>query len=183
MRGCFDTISALTIIDGIEIHLEYLVFAEHLLKFERDIGFAHFSLDRGFVRFIGKHRIAYELLRDGRSAFPASARKVHHDCAGDTQHIHTIMFIEALVFRCNRAFEHVNAHFRKLDRIAILDIEFSEQRSAVVGINAGLLRVVESRRIFIIGQILQPNRCRCSHRNAAGTKNDQHDNKSEHCLA
>ena len=93
------------------------------------------------------------------------------------------MFVEALVFRCDRAFEHVIAHFRKFDRIAILNVEFSEQRGAIVSIDAGLLRIVESRRIFIIGQILQPNRCGCSHRNAAGTKNDQHDNKSEHCLA
>ena len=60
-----DTISTRTVIHGVQVHEEDVVFRVHLLDFDGKVHLADLALKRDIVHLVGEHRVAHELLRDG----------------------------------------------------------------------------------------------------------------------
>ena len=65
LRSRLDTISTRTVIHGVQVHEEDVVFRVHLLDFDGKIHLADLALKRDIVHLVGEHRVAHELLRNG----------------------------------------------------------------------------------------------------------------------
>ena len=115
-----DAISTLTVVDGVQVHLQDLLLGVDLLQFHSDVRLAHLALQRGFLGFIGQYCVAHELLRDGGSALTTGMRHVHPHRAGNAHKVDAVVLVEALVFRGNGALGNVVAHLAELDGVAVL---------------------------------------------------------------
>ncbi len=162
-----DAICALTVVDGVQVHLQDFLLGVDLLQLHGDVRLAHLALQRGFLGLVGQDGIPDELLRDGGSAFTAGVRHIHPYCAGNAHKVDAVVLVEALVFRGHRALGNVVAHLVEFDGIAVLQEELRQQCSAVVGVYLGFLGIVICGSVRVIRQILQPDRAHCHSGNAA----------------
>ena len=65
LRSCLDTISALTIVDRVQVHLEDFVLRVRFFQLNGNIRFANLTLQRRFRSLISQNSISYKLLRNG----------------------------------------------------------------------------------------------------------------------
>ena len=128
LRCSLDAISALTVVNGVQVHLKDFVLRVHFFKLDGDICLAHLALQRGFRCLVGKDGIAHELLGNGGSAFMAGMGNVHPYRTGNTHKVYAVVLVETFVFRCYRALGHVRAHILQVDGVAILKVELGQQR-------------------------------------------------------
>ncbi len=68
----FDAVGAMPIVNGVQIHVEDLVFGVGLFHLNGYVGLAHLALERVVELLVRKDRVTYKLLRDGRRAFGAA---------------------------------------------------------------------------------------------------------------
>ena len=170
-RCSLDAVGTLAVVNGVEVHLKDLVLRVHRLKLNGDVGLAHLTFEGRLLRLIGEDGVADELLGDGGSAFMPGSGHVDPNCAGDAHQVDAVMLVESLVLSGDCATGDMRSHFRKIDRLAILQIEFSEKRFAVVGVHLRLLGRVIRRSVFVVGQVLQPNGAQAEATDAANSQN------------
>ena len=65
LRSCLDTISALTIVDRVQVHLEDFVLRVRFFQLNGNIRFANLTLQRRFRSLISQNSVSYKLLRNG----------------------------------------------------------------------------------------------------------------------
>ena len=65
LGGSLNTIGALAIVNGVQVHLKDFVLGVRFLQFNGDIRFANLTLQRRFRSLIGQDGISHELLRNG----------------------------------------------------------------------------------------------------------------------
>ena len=118
-RG-LDAVGALTVVDGVQVHLQDVLLGVDFLQLDGDVRLAHLALQGRFLRFISQDGVAHELLRDGGSAFAAGMRHIHPHRTGNAHKVDAVVLVEALVFRGNGALGNVVAHLAELDGVAVL---------------------------------------------------------------
>lgn len=114
-----DAVAAVTVVDGVQVHHQQLVFAVFLLHVQRQLSFADFSLDRDVVRFLRQQRVAHKLLRNGGGAFQAAARKVVHERASDARQVNAIVLVESNILGINGGMLDVVGNFVRLNGVAL----------------------------------------------------------------
>ena len=129
LRRGFDAVGAGTVVDGIEVHEQDLVFGVLFLQLDGEIHLAHLALERDIVHLVGQDSVAHELLRDGGRALFAGTGEVHVHRARDAREVETAVFVEALVLGSHGALAHVLADLVELDGVAVLDLEAGELRT------------------------------------------------------
>ena len=170
LRCRLDAVGALTVVNGVQVHLKDLVFRVGFLQLNGDIRFANLALQGRFRGLISQNGISHELLRNSGSTLVAGMRNVHPHSTGNTHEVDAVMLVEAFVLRGNGALGNVGAHIFQIDWVTVLKIELGEQRRPVVRVHLGLLCVIVCRSVVVVGQILQPNRAQGNYRNAAGNQ-------------
>ena len=129
LRRGFDAVGAGTVVDGIEVHEQDLVFGVLFLQLDGEVHLAHLALERDIVHLVGQDSVAHELLRDGGRALLAGTGEVHVHRARDAREVETAVFVEALVLGGHGALAHVLADLVELDGVAVLDLEAGELRT------------------------------------------------------
>ena len=155
LRRSLDAVGARAVVDGVEVHLEDLVFGVELLHLQGEIDLAHLALDGDLVHLRGQDGLAHELLRDGGGAFLA-AGDVDDDGARDAGEVDAVVLVEALVLGVDRGEQHVLAHLGQLDGVAVLKLELREHRGLIAGEDRGGARLVVGVDLGGVGQVLQP---------------------------
>ena len=140
--------------DGVEIHHEYLVFAVHLLELQGDVGLAHLARERLLELLVLEHRVADELLGDGRRAL-AAAGDLHHDGAQDAAQVDALVRVEALVLGVDEPLEHVGGALVDGDGDTVLLVVFGDD--VAVGVeDRGGRRDQVGVGVGVVGQVLEP---------------------------
>ena len=155
LRRSLDAVAVVTVVDGVQIHHQNLVFGVNLFHLFGERHLANLALDGNLVHLGRQDGVAHILLRDGGSALLA-ASEIHEHRADNTLQVDAAMVVETLVFRRDRSLEHVGAHLIDCDGLAFLHVQLGQHGSAVVGIDGRLFRQVESSRILHTGQIGAP---------------------------
>ena len=150
-------VAAVAVVDGVQVHEEYLVFGVHLLHVHRQLRFADLALERDVVGLLGQHGVAHELLRDGGGALERPAAQVDEHGACDAGKVHAGMLVEAHVLGVHRALEHVGAHLvGRGERVPLLKLELGQKRALVARVHRRLLRVVERVGARQAGEVARP---------------------------
>ena len=174
LRRGLDAVGAVTVVDGVEVHEQNLVFRVLLLKLHRQVHLAHLALEGDVVHFVDEDGVAHKLLGDGGRAFAARPRDVHDERTGDAHEVEAAVVVEALVLGGDGSLEDVRADLAQLHRIAILQLELREHRP-VFGPHLRRHRHIERIHVLVVGQILQPRRSEGPH--ARETRDDnRHEN-------
>ena len=150
-RGGFDAIGTITVVDGVQVHVQDFVFGVHLLELGGDVNLAHLALHRDVVHLVGKDGVAHELLGDRGRALETAARQVVHERAHDAVHVDTAVLVEAGILGCKSALDEVRANLFEIDRLAVLQLKTRQHRSAVRGVHIRRQRHVERIGTFVIG--------------------------------
>ena len=129
LRRGFNAVGAGTVVDGIKVHEQDLVFGVLFLQLDGEVHLAHLALERDIVHLVGQDSVAHELLRDGGRALLAGTGEVHVHRARDAREVETAVFVEALVLGSHGALAHVLADLVELDGVAVLDLEAGELRT------------------------------------------------------
>ena len=143
LRRRLDAIAPIAIVDGVEVHVEDLVFSVFLLHLDGELRLARFALERDAGGLFGQGRVAHELLRDGGSAFARPARQIVQERAHDALGVDPVVLVEANVLDVNGALDGIFAHVFQFDGIALFQLELGKLRRAVSRIHVGVLGIIE----------------------------------------
>ena len=157
LRRRLDAVAAVSVVDGVEVHEQDLVFAESLLHVDGQLGFADLAFERDVGGLVGEDGVAHELLGDGGRAFEVAAGQVVHERAGDAEQIHAVVLVKAHVLGIHRPLEDVRAHLvGALERFALLKAELGEHGGLVARVHDRLLRVVREVDVLDGRQVFRP---------------------------
>ena len=154
LRRGLDAVAACSIVDGVEVHHEDVVFGIHLLELRGDVGLAYLARQRLLKLLVGEHRVAHELLGDGGGAFRA-AGQLGHDGAQDALDVDAVVLVEALVLGVHRCPQHVLGALLLRDGGAVLHVELRDDVAVGVEHLRGLGEQV-GVGVRVVGQVLEP---------------------------
>ena len=153
--GCrLDAVSSMTVVDGVEVHHEDIVFGVHILHLDGDIGLADLTLDGRVELFLLQDSVADQLLGDGRRALVAAGEGCHR-CARNAPEVDAAMLIETLVLDIDGALQHVGGHLVLGDGLAVLSVETRNGIAVAVDDVGGLADQI-GVGVSVVGQIGQP---------------------------
>ena len=176
LGGGLDAVSAMSVVDGIEVHHEDLILGEDLLHLHGDESLAHLALD-GLVKLLfGQDSVAHELLGDGRGAF-GSAGELCQDGASDADDVDAVMLVETLVLDVDGALEDPLGDLVGRDALTILDEERGDFGALGVQDMRGLAHEVLVG-IRVIGEIGEPTVDVAEHADAERDAGDEE--KAQH---
>ena len=154
LGGGLNTVGAVTVVDGVEVHHEDLVFGVHVLHLDGDVGLAHLTLDGRVELLLLQDGVAHQLLGDSRGAFVPAAEGCHRSTR-DTPQVDTAVLVEALVLDVNGALQHVGGDLVLGDGLAVLRVEARDLVAVAVDDLGGLAYQIRVG-VGVVGQIGQP---------------------------
>ena len=170
LRGGLDAVRGIAVVDGVEVHAQYLVFRVHFLELDGKVHLAHLALDGYLIHLVGEDGVAHELLRDGRGTLATRSGDVHHECTGDAGQVEAAVLVEALVLGCHRSIEHILADLVQLNRLAVVQLEFGKLDGLGAVPRLARERGIEIVRIrdIVLRQIADPGHAEGVDAHAAG---------------
>lgn len=103
LRGRFDAVAAVPVVDDVQVLDQDVVFAEAFLQIDGQLGLADLALEGDVGRLFGQHGVAHELLGDGGSASRlAAAQVVEPKARRDTGDVHGLRARRNARPRCRR---------------------------------------------------------------------------------
>ena len=155
-RCCFNAVTAIAVVDRVQVHQQDLVLAVFLLKLGRQLGFANLALDRDVVRFLREHGVAHQLHGDGGSALAATAKQVVREGSRDARQIDAVVLVEADIFGIDGCLFDQVAYLVAFDRVPFLQLELRQFRRPVGRIHDRLACGVCELGVIDAWQILGP---------------------------
>ena len=152
-RG-LNTVGAVAVIDGVEVHHEDLVFGVHILHLDGDVGLAYLALDGRVELLLLQDGVTHQLLGDRRGALVAAAEGCHRGTR-DTPQVDAAMLVEALVLNVDGALQHVRGNLVLGDGLAVLRVEARDLVAVAVDDLGGLAHQIRVG-VGVVGQIGQP---------------------------
>ena len=151
---CFNTVSTITVVNGVEVHIKNLVFSKLLLHLNRDVSLADFTLQRALKLLVRKNGITNKLLRNSGSTFATTKERANR-CTNNTPRVNTAVGIEALILSVNGALNNIRRNLIQGNRATLLQIEVCNVVALRV-INAGRLCYQIGISRVVIWQVLEP---------------------------
>ena len=151
---CFNTVSTITVVNGVEVHIKNLVFSKLLLHLNRDVSLADLTLQRTLKLLVGKNSVTNKLLRNSGSTFAATKQRANR-CADNTPGVNTTVGIKTLVLSINSALNNIRRNLIQGNGTALLQIEVCNVVALRV-INAGRLCYQVGISRVVIWQVLEP---------------------------
>ena len=156
LRGRFDAVAAVPVVDDVQVLDQDVVFAEAFLQIDGQLGLADLALEGDVGRLFGQHGVAHELLGDGGSAFQVAAAQVVDEGARDTGDVHAFVLVETHVLGVDGAFQHVWADLLVRYRIALFQLELRQQRGFVACVHHRFAGCVGEVGVLDAGEVLRP---------------------------
>ncbi len=160
----------MAVVDGVEVHVEDLVFGEDLLHLDGDPSLANLTLDGVVELLLRQDGVAHELLSDGRGALGAAGELAQHGTT-DADDVHAVVLVEALVLNLNGALKHVIRDLVDGHALAVLNVERGDLVAVGVENRCGLRGQI-GVGVRVIGQVRKPAGDVCHHADAKGDADD-----------
>ena len=152
--GGLDTVGAVAVVDGVEVHHKDLVLGVHLLHLDGDIGLAHLTLDGRIELLLLQDGVAHQLLGDSRCTLVATGGG-RHGGARDAPQVDTAVLVEALVLNVDGALQHVGGNLVLGDGLAVLRVEARDLVAVAIDDLGGFAYQI-GIGVGVVGQIGQP---------------------------